>query len=84
MIIEQRAEARRTSGDVLQQQQYHRQSGRQLRPIVVAEQRRDLIVNPAAVDNKRQAHQPVLQVDDLIEPRRQDVLLSHLALVPDS
>jgi hypothetical protein len=67
--------------DVLQQQQPHRNAARQPGPTFVAEQRRDLIVNPPPIDRASEPHQLVLQVDDLIEPHPQNVQLSRLALL---
>ena len=61
------------SVDVLEQQQPNHEPGLNPRPAFVAVERRDLAVDPLPVDLACELHQRVLGVDDLLEPRPEQI-----------
>ena len=59
--------------NVLEQQQPDHEAGLDPRPALVAVERRDLAVDPVPVDLAGELHQLVLHVDDLVEPRPEQI-----------
>jgi hypothetical protein len=59
--------------DVLEQQQPDHEPGLDSRPPFVAIERRNLAIDPIPVDLARERHQLMLHVDDLIEPRPEQI-----------
>ena len=59
--------------DVLEQQQPDHEPGLNPGPALVAVERRDLAVDPIPIDLARKLHQLVLHVDDLLEPRPEQI-----------
>ena len=59
--------------DVLEQQQPEHEPAFNRGPALVAEQRRDLAVEPLPIELARELHQFVLHVDDLVEPRPEQI-----------
>src|SRR6476469_5996562 len=64
------------SVDVLEQQQPDHESGLNSRPAFVAVERRDLAVDPLPFNLACKQHQLVLHVDDLLEPRSEQIARS--------
>src|SRR4051795_11797762 len=62
--------------DMLEQQQPDHEAGLDPRPAVLAVERRDLAVDPVPIDLAGKQNQLVLQVDDLIEPRPEQIVRS--------
>src|SRR6516225_2280163 len=62
--------------NVLEQKKPDHKSGRNSGPTSVAVQRRDLAVDKVPVDLARELHQLVLHVDDLIQPRAEQITRS--------
>ena len=60
--------------DVLEQQQPDHEAGLDPGPALVAVERRDLAVDPVPVDLAGELHQLVLHVDDLVEPRPEQIV----------
>jgi hypothetical protein len=58
---------------VLEQQQPNHEPGGAGGPALVAEQGRDLGIEPVPVDRAGELHQLVLHVDDLIEPGAEQI-----------
>ena len=59
--------------DMLEQQQPNHEAGLNPRPAFVAVERRNLAIDPIPIDLARELHQLVLHVDDLIEPRPEQI-----------
>ncbi len=59
--------------NVLEQQKPDHEAGRDPRPALVAVERRDLAIEPLPVDLAGERHQLVLHVDDLLEPRPEQI-----------
>ena len=59
--------------DVLEQQKPDHEAGLDPGPALVAVERRDLAVDPLPVDLACELHQFVLHIDDLIEPRPEQI-----------
>jgi len=70
--------------DVLEQQQAQHEAGFDGRPAGLAIERRDLLIQPVPVDLAGQLRQLVLEVDDLVEPRAEQVnrVRRHILLRP--
>src|SRR6476646_4338355 len=64
------------SVDVLEQQQPDHESGLNSRPAFVAVERRDLAVDPLPFNLACKQHQLVVHVDDLLEPRSEQIARS--------
>src|SRR5207342_2849704 len=64
------------SVNVLEQQQPDHKAGLDPRPAVLAVQRCDLAVDPVPIDLPGELNQLVLQVDDLVEPRPEQIVRS--------
>ena len=64
------------SVNVLEQQQPDHEAGLDPRPALLAVERRDLAVDPVPIDLAGELHQLVLQVDDLVEPRPEQIVRS--------
>src|ERR1700735_3748917 len=62
--------------NVLEQQQPDHEAGLDARPAVLAVERRDLAVDPVPIDLARKQNQLVLQIDDLVEPRPEQIVRS--------
>jgi hypothetical protein len=62
---------------VLEQQQPDHEAGLDPRPAVLAVERCDLAVDPVPIDLAREQNQLVLQVDDLVQPRPEQIVRSH-------
>ena len=62
--------------DVLEQQQPDHEAGLDPGPALVAVERRDLAVDPVPIDLAGELHQLVLHVDDLVEPRPEQIVRS--------
>ena len=60
--------------NVLEQQQPDQEAGLDPRPAVLAVERRDLAVDPVPVDLAGELNQFVLQVDDLVQPRPEQIV----------
>ena len=60
--------------NVLEQQQPDHEAGLDAWPALLAVERRDLAVDPVPVDLAGELHQLVLQVDDLVEPRPEQIV----------
>src|SRR4051812_17791614 len=60
--------------NVLEQQQPDHEAGLDPRPAVLAVERRDLAVDPVPVDPAGKQSQLVLQIDDLVEPRPEQIV----------
>src|SRR5271170_6282574 len=68
--------------NVLEQQQPDHEAGLDPRPAVLAVQRRDLAVDPVPIDLAGKQNQFVLQIDDLVQPRPEQIVRSRrLALL---
>src|SRR5215218_644330 len=61
---------------VLEQQQPDHETGLDPRPAVLAVERRDLAVDPVPIDLAGKQNQLVLQVDDLVQPRPEQIVRS--------
>jgi hypothetical protein len=61
---------------VLEQQKADRETGLDPRPAVLAVERRNLAVDPVPVDLASKQNQLVLQIDDLVEPRPEQIVRS--------
>src|SRR3954469_24389965 len=61
---------------VLEQQQPDHEPGLDPRPAVLAVERRDLAVDPVPVDLAGKQNQLVLQIDDLVQPRPEQIVRS--------
>jgi hypothetical protein len=59
--------------DVLEQQQSDYEAGLNPWPALVAVERRNLAVDPTPIDLAGKLHQFVLHVDDLLEPRPEQI-----------
>ena len=67
---------------VLEQEQSDHEAACDPRPALVAVERRHLVVDPRPVDIAGELHQLVLRVDDLVEPRPEQIgFLRHLLLL---
>ena len=64
------------SVDVLEQQQPNHEPGLNPRPALVAVERRELAVDPLPFDLARKQRQLVLHVDNLLEPRSEQIARS--------
>ena len=62
--------------NVLEQQQPDHEAGLDARPAVLAVKRRDLAVDPVPIDLAGKQNQLVLQVDDLVQPRPEQIVRS--------
>src|SRR5215203_4054044 len=62
--------------NVLEQQQPDHETGLDPRPAVLAVERRDLAVDPVPIDLAGKQNQLVLQVDDLVQPRPEQIVRS--------
>src|SRR4051812_16917916 len=62
--------------NVLEQQQPDHEAGLDPRPAVLAVERRDLAVDPVPIDLAGKQNQLVLQVDDLVQPRPEQIVRS--------
>ena len=62
--------------DVLEQQKPDHEAGLDPGPALVAVERRDLAVEPFPIELAGKLHQLMLHVDDLIEPRPEQILFS--------
>src|SRR6185503_17437538 len=62
--------------NMLEQQQPDHEPGLDPRPAVRAVERRDLAVDPVPVDLASEQNQLVLQVDDLVQPRPEQIVRS--------
>src|SRR3981189_259008 len=62
--------------NVLEQQQPDHEAGLDPRPAVLAVERRDLAVDPVPIDPAGKQNQLVLQVDDLVQPRPEQIVRS--------
>jgi hypothetical protein len=62
--------------DVLEQQQPDHEAGLDPRPPVLAVERRDFAVDPVPVDLAGEQNQLVLHVDDLVQPRPEQIVRS--------
>lgn len=62
--------------NVLEQQQPDHEAGLDPRPAVLAVERRDLAVDPVPIDLAGKQNQLVLQVDDLVHPRPEQIVRS--------
>jgi hypothetical protein len=58
---------------LLEQQKTDHEPGLDLRAVLVALERRDLAVDPFPIDLACEPHQLVLHVDDLLEPRSEQI-----------
>ena len=63
--------------NVLEQQQTDRKTGLNPRPPLLAVERRDLAIDPVPVDRPCELCQLVPEVDDLVEPRPEQIARSH-------
>src|SRR4051794_11946609 len=62
--------------DMLEQQQPNHEAGLDPRPAVLAVERRDLAVDPVPIDLAGKQNQLVLQIDDLVQPRPEQIVRS--------
>src|SRR5258707_8355908 len=62
--------------NMLEQQQPDHEAGLDARPAVLAVERRDLAVDPVPIDLAGKQNQLVLQVDDLVQPRPEQIVRS--------
>src|ERR1700734_1335469 len=62
--------------DMLEQQQPNHEAGLDPWPAVLAVERRDLAVDPVPIDLAGKQNQLVLQVDDLVQPRPEQIVRS--------
>ena len=62
--------------NVLEQQQPDHEAGLDPRPAVLAVERRDLAVDPVPIDLAGKQNQLVLQIDDLVQPRPEQIVRS--------
>src|SRR5258705_8547447 len=62
--------------NVLEQQQPDHEAGLDARPAVLAVERRDLAVDPVPIDLAGKQNQLVLHVDDLVQPRPEQIVRS--------
>ena len=62
--------------NVLEQQQPDHEAGLDPRPAVLAVERRDLAVDPVPIDPAGKQNQLVLQVDDLVQPRPEQIAMA--------
>src|SRR3954451_22363809 len=62
--------------DMLEQQQPDHEAGLDPRPAVLAVERRDLAVDPVPIDLAGKQNQLVLQIDDLVQPRPEQIVRS--------
>src|SRR6476619_1706606 len=62
--------------NVLEQQQPDHEPGLDPRPAVLAVKRRDLAVDPVPIDLAGKQNQLVLQIDDLVQPRPEQIVRS--------
>ena len=62
--------------NVLEQQQPDHEAGLDPRPAVLAVERRDLAVDPVPIDLAGEQNQLVLHVDDLVQPRPEQIVRS--------
>src|SRR3954467_7195590 len=62
--------------DMLEQQQPDHEAGLDPRPAVLAVERRDLAVDPVPIDLAGKQNQLVLHVDDLVQPRPEQIVRS--------
>ena len=61
---------------MLEQNKPDHEAGLDPRPAVLAVERRDLAVDPVPIDLAGEQHQFVLRIDDLIEPRPEQIARS--------
>src|SRR3954467_7647561 len=62
--------------DMLEQQQPDHEAGLDPRPAVLTVERRDLAVDPVPIDLAGKQNQLVLQIDDLVQPRPEQIVRS--------